>query len=76
MKAAMNEATLPIATPLADDLLKGADQISEFIGENLWRTYHLLENQVIPAGKQGNYCIASKRALREHYERLTRGQTT
>jgi hypothetical protein len=72
----MNDNTLPGAAPLVDDLLKGAEQISKFIGENVWRTYHLLETQVIPAGKQGNYWIASKQALREHYERLTRGQAT
>jgi hypothetical protein len=58
---------------LADDLLRGVKSISVFINENPRRTFYLLENKLIPAGKQGNSWVASRRALRDHYTRLTAG---
>jgi hypothetical protein len=57
--------------PLSSDLLRGADAISRFTGENRRRVFYLLENGQLPAGKQGNVWIASKSALRAHYRRLT-----
>jgi hypothetical protein len=59
--------------PLNADLLRGADAISRFTGENIRRVFYLLETRQLPAGKQGNTWLASKSALREHYHRLTSG---
>jgi hypothetical protein len=58
---------------LADDLLRGVKAISEFIDEPERRTSYLLERRYIPAGKLGTQWIASRRTLRAHYERITRG---
>ena len=57
--------------PLADDLLRGVKPIAEFIGESERRTFYLCERGYIPAGKCGWQWIASKRALRAHYNRIT-----
>jgi hypothetical protein len=56
---------------LADDLLRGVKPIAEFIGENDRRTFYLCERGYIPAGKCGSQWVASKRALRAHFDRIT-----
>jgi hypothetical protein len=56
---------------IAADRLRGVRQIAAELDETIRRTYYLLENGLIPAGKQGGNWIGSRRALREHYERLT-----
>jgi hypothetical protein len=69
-------ATLPdtvASTPFADDLLRGVKPIAEFIGEDERRTYYLLEQRLLPAGKLGSSWVASRRKLREFYDRLTEG---
>jgi hypothetical protein len=53
--------------PLAEDKLKGAKAIGEFIGESDRRTHHLLAQGAIPAKKIGHEWISSKSALRKHY---------
>ena len=69
-----NTSQITATASIGDDILRGAPKISRYIGENLRRTYYLLENEIIPAGKQGTLWIASKRRLRDHYERLTGGE--
>jgi hypothetical protein len=59
---------------IAKDRLNGAAAIAGFIGEPLRRTFHLLEQKLIPAGKQGGRWVASKSALQEHYAKLVRGE--
>ena len=59
---------------LKDDILKGIDAIAEFIGEDFWRTQRLCTKRMIPAAKMQGRWIASKRALRAHYESLTAGK--
>jgi hypothetical protein len=54
-------------------MLRGVDAIAEYIGEPRRRTFYLLEKRLIPAGKEGNLWRASKRRLRDHYDRLTAG---
>jgi hypothetical protein len=61
---------------IGEDKLSGAEAIAEFIGEPLRRTFHLLETRQIPAGKIGGKWVASKTAVREHYERIMRGEIT
>jgi hypothetical protein len=62
-------------TSLADDLLRGVKPIAEFLGENERRTFYLCERGYIPAGKCGSQWIASKRALRVHFDRITRADS-
>ena len=57
----------------ADDLLKGVHQIAEFINESHRRTYYLLENGLLPAGKLGAVWIASKSKLRTRYAEIVAG---
>jgi hypothetical protein len=58
------------SAPAADNL-RGVKKIAEHIGETERRTYYLLEKKLIPAGKLGATWIASRRALAEHFGRLT-----
>jgi hypothetical protein len=58
---------------VGDDRLRGVPKIAEFLGESKRRTYYLLEKALIPAGKEGEQWIASRRALRERHRRVTRG---
>ena len=55
----------------ADDVLRGVSAIAAFLGENERRTFYLCERGLIPCGKLGTGWVASKRALRAHYARLT-----
>jgi len=50
------------------DLLWGAAAIAAFIGKTKRATFHLLEQQQIPARKIGAQWVASKSALRAHFE--------
>jgi hypothetical protein len=59
--------------PLADDLLRGVKPIAEFLGKSERRTFYLCERGYIPAGKIGAAWVASKRALRAHFKRITAG---
>ena len=63
-----------IETTIADDRLVGAEAIAKFRGEPVRRTRYLIERGAIPYGREGNVIVASKRALRKHWERLTAGQ--
>jgi hypothetical protein len=60
-----------LTSSVADDKLSGVPEIAAEIGENQRRTYYLLEKGLIPAGKLGATWVASRRALREHFARLT-----
>jgi hypothetical protein len=60
-------------TSLADDLLRGARAIGEFINVDEKTVYYLAEKRLIPCGRQGRTLISSKRLLREHYDTLTSG---
>ena len=55
---------------LADDRLSGAQEIAEFLGESLRRTFYLLEKSQIPAFKLGGRWCARKSTLLAHIEKL------
>jgi hypothetical protein len=61
-------------TSIANDLLRGARAIADFIGQTLRQTHHKLEKGIIPAGKDGGQWIASRSKLRQHYAKLTTGE--
>jgi hypothetical protein len=63
-------ADAPGAT-VGEDELRGVPSIAAFLGESERLTYYLLERHLIPAGKESASWIASRRALRSHYARLT-----
>jgi hypothetical protein len=52
---------------IADDLLRGAQRIADFIGDPVDVTYYGLAKGFIPAVKRGRLWIGSKSRLREHY---------
>jgi hypothetical protein len=54
----------------ADDKLDGVAAISRFIGEKPRRTFYLLENGKIPAGKLGTRWIGSRARLRRFFAEL------
>jgi len=56
---------------LADDILRGAPAIADFIGQTPKNTYYALENGLLPAGKEGGSWVASKEVISEHYRQLT-----
>jgi hypothetical protein len=58
-------------TTLADDRLVGVAQIAKFRGEAERRTRHLISRGLLPTGREGDLIVASKRVLREQWERTT-----
>jgi len=65
---------LPDETINGNDLLRGIKAIAAFTGEDERRTHYLLEKRYIPAGQIGRLWVASKRTLRQHYERVVSGR--
>jgi hypothetical protein len=55
------------------DLIRGAKAIAAFLGVNEKRVYYLSDHKHWPIGRIGSTLVASRAALKEHYERLTRG---
>jgi hypothetical protein len=47
----------------ADDLIWGCAAIAAAIGRNQRATFHLLENQLLPAHKVGERWVASRKKL-------------
>jgi hypothetical protein len=47
----------------ADDLIWGCAAIAAAIGRNRRATFHLLENQLLPARKVGERWVASRKKL-------------
>ena len=62
------------ADTLASDVLRGVNAIAVFLGEKPRRINYLIKKRRIPVGRDGGQWIASKRTLRQHYERLTSGE--
>ena len=60
---------------IADDRLVGAEAIARFRGEPVRRTRYLVERGELPHGREGNIIVASKRALRRHWEQQTAAES-
>ena len=58
---------------VADDILRGASEIGDYIGLPLRSTYYALERGHIPAGKLGATWIASRRTLNAYLARISSG---
>lgn len=59
---------------IGDDLLRGVRRIAQFINEDERATNHKLATGKLPGGKEGAQWVASKRTLREYYDKLTGGR--
>ena len=55
---------------LAEDLLKGAGQIGEFINEGPRRTYYMLERGILPGFKWGGIWHARKSTIIKRIAKL------
>jgi hypothetical protein len=55
---------------IADDMLRGAEAIGEYIGEDKRRTFYLLESQLIPAFKIGALWHMRKSSYQRYIEQL------
>ena len=65
----------PRETLGGDDVLRGVAAIARYLDEPVRRTQYLLDRRLLPAGQVGRIWYASKRVLREHHERVVRGET-
>jgi hypothetical protein len=57
-----------------DDLLWGAKAIAAAINQTPRQTHYQLEKGLLPAGRQGDRWVASRKALAEHFKKLTSGK--
>ena len=55
------------------DTLKGVPKIAAFLEETERRTYYLLEQKILPAGKLGSVWVASKTKLQARLAAITDG---
>jgi hypothetical protein len=60
---------------IANDRLEGAEQIRDFIkpGMPMRTARRLLEDGIWPCWREGRQYVASKAALRAHWQQMTRG---
>jgi hypothetical protein len=63
-----------ICESLADDLLDGAEAISEFTGWPVRRVFYLLEKRLIPARKVGNRWTGLRSRIRRYIEEEGEGE--
>jgi hypothetical protein len=56
---------------ISADRLDGGQEIADFLGVPLERARYLIRCGLIPFAREGRNIIASRRALREHYARMT-----
>lgn len=59
---------------LADDLMWGAKAIGVETGLDEKQVWHVAEHGQLPIGRVGGRLVASKKALREHFARITQGR--
>jgi hypothetical protein len=64
----------PPNNALSDDLLWGVAAIGREIARSPRQTFHLLENQKIPAAKVCNRWCASRSALRQFFAKKIAGE--
>lgn len=59
--------TSPPHPSLAEDILRGAKAIGDFIGLDARRTFYGLQNGFIPASKEGATWVSTRSRLESHY---------
>jgi hypothetical protein len=61
-------------TIIADDLLRGAEQIRDVIGaENIDQVYYAARKGLWPIARIGKTLVASRAQLERHYRKITAG---
>jgi hypothetical protein len=71
----LNQSELA-ARPLADDVIRGMKDISQFVGEDERRCYYLAEKKLLRGVfKQGNCWVGLKSVIRQAYESAARGES-
>ena len=58
---------------LSDDLIWGADAIAKEVGLSRRQAYYMLDRGLLPAGQQGEKWVASRAALKAHFDQLMSG---
>jgi hypothetical protein len=59
---------------IENDLVWGVTAIAALIGQTKRQTYYQLERGLLPGGRQGEKWVASRRALQEHFAKITSGK--
>ena len=71
----LNQGELAVR-PLADDVIRGMKNISEFVGEDERRCYYLAEKKLLRGVfKQGNCWVGLKSVIRQSNESAARGES-
>ncbi len=60
-----------MAEKTENDLVWGVAAIAREIDRTPRQTHYQLKNGLLPAGQQGEMWVTTRRALREHFDRLT-----
>jgi hypothetical protein len=63
-----------MAETIENDLVWGVKGIAAVIGQSPRQTHYQLERGLLPGGQQGERWVASRKALQEHFAKLTAGK--
>jgi hypothetical protein len=58
----------------AQDRIEGAQAIAAFLGMTRRQVHWRIDRGLIPHAREGERIVASKRALREHWRKVTSGE--
>jgi hypothetical protein len=61
-------------TDLNDDTLWGVKAIGAHIKQTARQAHYQLQNKLIPGGQIGGKWVASRKALDDHFEKVTSGK--
>jgi hypothetical protein len=77
MEAMLKDGGRPSSStsPGVADILEGTDAIAAFLGITHRRAKYLIERRLIPYGKLGGRCLASRERLTEHLRDIAAGGT-
>lgn len=68
-----NDAAAADGSPLSSDLLWGIKAVAMELGQSERQAFHLIQSGRIPTGKVGGRIVASRSALRRHFEAALNG---
>ncbi len=60
-----------MAETIETDLIWGVKAIAAAINQTPRQTHYQLQEGLLPGGQQGDRWVASRRALREHFAKIT-----
>jgi hypothetical protein len=59
---------------LCDDLIWGAEAIAAEINQKPRQIYYQVKNGLLPVGQVGDKLVASRKALKQHFEMIISGK--